>query len=1034
MRPPPPAYPPPPTPSAHALPAGYTITLSGPPEAVTKQQRLLPLSRNILCLPALTWSNPNPSTTPNPSNTKRSSGRNASRNGRSPSIESQDQSATTTRGRSGSRNSRTNAADQPCKPTMSQIRNSVLKLHQEFLHRYELAREFLESPRGLADSDRRIVIYNGSERDVKAVCIEGLRQGLKDDEEVEKVWHEILEGGVDSLLDYSDGHSTPRGNPGRSSRADSFLSGEGIKHTQNTDRLERGNSVSTTHSSIRSHSPLRTSFTSEEVGDFRRLSTHSFSRPRLAAPPFGALPPLPISEEVGLGVSFARHFEKTGEGGSEPDDAETQRADSTYSSAQDSILLPHVGEQGRLGPSLMLDFGFDAPSKHRRSSSPMRTNRVDSVIDPSTSLSPRRLPDRISNTPVEPLFPNLREDVVINLVPDATSEMDDFVEKLLTTDIARKHSTTSIHFAPLGFRISSPTVPSTPLTPGPFRLAPFKVFLTPEKSSLETQNEIRALLTKYIPPSNTAAETPATLEFPEASKWLLDSEGDLFAPLFSHGFEGLPETLCPSLDQILAVGADGRELKESTLVDETERQACGLASSLSEEIEGLGNHHGSRGCRVALKHTLRTMLSYVRSYPGVTIDDIAAGHFILPCLEQCLKQNPAIRLVVIEFDLKTGSQAILTLRSLLPPSLFKLLVIGEPSGSGSAHVGNGNRIYVRTSIGKTTMSFSALPSPLLKDKPRIRKLESAKMSVLARADSVGSPWTKPENHDYRACVAVAQNAIGARRIECGVIVSDSHSRENVNAVTSGSALGLSFPAPRSRSPTPTKTAPIVLPIRAPNKPPVLPIKTSSIPPVPSLPLSAVSSTHSSHLEVSSSNTRRGSTASHHSEARSEYHVKISSDCTMNFPPPPNARNHGIPRRDSDANSHGGGVSISSPVTTTTTTTTSIPKPPVHSPIKSPVKSRFKGFKKTSNAKANKILGKESKEEDDWRGGSYLIPDDEVESDDEAALELMDAEMRVETLQGLEMDGCLELSEDEMSPTHLRDRKTSKAWRLLGIGA
>ncbi|KAI5802990.1 hypothetical protein EDC01DRAFT_627802 [Geopyxis carbonaria] len=822
MRPPPPSYPPPPPPSGMSVPAGYTVTLCGPPATVLQQQRLLPLSQNILCLPALKWTPPAQilaqESTSRPSSSRRASNLNPS--------------SRLSKSSTGSQRSNTS---EPSKPTLDQLKLSVLKLHDDYLKRHETAREFLEAPRGLTGSDRRLVFYNGGERDVKQVCIEGLKLSLGgDDEEVERVWFEVIEAGVDGLLEARDGGRTPKrrressnsNNSGWRYSTTESVSSDG-KYPHNNDRkiLHLNIDVPIPSSSFSPISPnyLRTPTTAVPSEGFSigspietgKASEIHYTRGRGNTVIRRTSSPPPSLEEAD--ENEAEKSNGSTQYDSEPE-TRTRRLDSAYSSGVDSMPTPPTSAEFKPSQITELhEFRFkngEKNSSRSRSQSPTLSSEADSAPQ---IISPKQVPAEFEPPPVEPLFPSLREDLTIILLPDTTEEQ----RKTLVNRLLGDPTNTGAS-APLSpprrhtFDVTPAASPNpdgkqkfrhSVLAPqfrqsnmySPPTLAPSTIHLFSEKSPLEVQNEVRALLTKYIPPANTA-DTPTSLEFPGASKWLLDSETDLFGPLISGGFEGLPEALCPSLDMIVAVGGDGREQRDIMLTDETERQAAGLARRLAESIEQLGGRGNAdtRGIRAGLRCVLRIMMGYLGSHPGTTLEDVAAGHFLIPCMEAMIKINPNIRLFVVDFDLKTGSQAILSLKSILPPEMFKLIVVGEAATASSTH-GHGNRIYVRTSVGKSTVSFSALPSPLLKEKPKIRRLESAKMSVLARADVAVSPWANKEGTD--SAINVVKDGIRERRLTCGVINCES-SRQLAPPPT----LSLS-PSPEDNPPGPPPSTP-----------------------------------------------------------------------------------------------------------------------------------------------------------------------------------------------------------------------------------
>ena len=329
----------------------------------------------------------------------------------------------------------------------------------------------------------------------------------------------------------------------------------------------------------------------------------------------------------------------------------TQRLDSTYSSGMESMPTPPASAEIR-----------DAEFRYRSGLS--ETEHPLLVVSDSEKLSDYQ------DHQLQELFSGKESNLELHLVPEQLDTRLHFLDRLLPEPIFTAS------------RISRNL--SWGILPRPLSSINqvFKIPISSDKSLLEVQNEIRLYLTRYLPPVNTA-ETPTQAEFPEATRWLLDPEVDLFSPLLSSGNEGLPESLCPSLDLITAIGADGRELKDSQISEDTDRQASRLAGTLGSELGNLGNRGAAdtRGARVSLIFLVRTILPYLSNLPGASLDDIKAGWYLLPALEAFIKHTPQIRLLLLEFDLRTGSQAVVYLKSILPRSMFRLIVIGEQAPS-----------------------------------------------------------------------------------------------------------------------------------------------------------------------------------------------------------------------------------------------------------------------------------------------------------------------------------------------------------------
>lgn len=763
MRPGPPLYAPPPPP-VDSLPAGYAVALCGDPDRVLQQQRLLPLSRNILCLPPLKF--------PAPAPTSR---------------------------RAFALNPRGNPNSEAGKQDLfNALKASVLQLHRDYIKRHQAARDFLSSARTILDCDRRVVFYNGGERDAKVLCLEGLRDALGDEATVEALWRDIVRGGVEGLVERElDGSDTP-----------------------NVQGVIPNLNIAAPNGFISQISPTD----SDTPVEFAKGS-FSFARNRA-----NTVTQMEVTEE-------------------EEPDPRQHRLDSTYSSGMDSIPTPPASAEIRdaefLYQSKLSDRGSPTPSSHEHSDFAAR--------------------------PVEALFSTFESPTLeVHLVPEKYDTRQQLLDRLLPLP---SFGTS---------RITAQNAFRTPLRRMTSSLRQvFSIDIPADKSPLEVQNELRVLLQKYLPPANTA-ETPTQAEFPEASAWLMDQEVDLFAPLLSLGDESIPCTLCPALDLIVAVGADGagREVPAS----DTTRKTTSLAGSLCTALESLGNQADgdtnayTRGARITVKTLLRDALHYLPSHPGTTLDDIAAGCFLLPALEAHLKSTPSLRLLILEFDLRTGSQAIVALKTLVPTTMLRLLIIGEQPPPIHNH---GGRIYVRQSIGKTTMSFSSLPSPVTRERPKHRPFQAARTAALSRADLIISPSAGEQKH--AAALEIVREGIRARRIECGVLaVSATEPTVTLSPPLPSSSppavCGRATPPPEIRLPQPRRESARKM-TRSPS------------------PGARMSGEGGEGGQASFRSSIRSSTST-----GSGGHMEIHPGM-MHMP---------MGRRDSDTNSHGGGVKITTP--------------------------------------------------------------------------------------------------------------------------
>lgn len=648
--------------SLHDL-ARYAVTVEGDAQTVSQQLRLLPLSRNILCLPLLSWS---PPTTPS------------------------SRPATTGYG-------------VPEKPpaSLAEIKASVLKLHSEHVERAQRAREWLDGER-LVDGERRFVFYNGGVPSAKKACLTGIKEALPDrkEAEVEKLWEDIVKGGVQGLvpeeglevvglvaegnnepllveeqlyewprkrsLSPSTQRSTPRpetpGDIKLGSRRGSDYS-DGVKHSQTTQ--ERKDSVSGRNgvalNGIRDSIALRPPTLEEldagiEIGkasavvisarsrgntivtkhSVSSLHTKSSSRKgSLSNSSSGSPPPLPnMLEELDGARKFRLSIEK--------------RIDSAYSSGVSGIPTPPTPPKSAelREDSIDIDsFCFREPKQRARSverpgsarssppssrsPSPTPSSTADvsgATIIPSPSYSQVTyglLPDVLVEPEVEPLFPPLEENLVINLSLEGST--DHTLEKLLSEEFPQRSPLDrryTFHMSQtlidpkytLGQpryssqALQSPTSPRPPSQIGPLHATavtfPPLHRITYQKSNayLDIQNEIRALLVRNVPQPQLTTPTAGALD---PVGWLLGSdEEQMWRPVLAESFKGHEDAICPGIDVIVAVGAEGRERCHRDL-DETEKKGTELANLLSETFDSMGRN-GSGGTRAS-----RISLSYV---------------------------------------------------------------------------------------------------------------------------------------------------------------------------------------------------------------------------------------------------------------------------------------------------------------------------------------------------------------------------------------------------------------------------------------
>jgi hypothetical protein len=362
---------------------------------------------------------------------------------------------------------------------------------------------------------------------------------------------------------------------------------------------------------------------------------------------------------------------------------------------------------------------------------------------------PFALEDIDESTDIDPLFPSLEEDMIVYLAHEGVS--DKLLDRLLkdmeretqksnrqtfqsnqfTIDMNQlaENVRLSIHssmHSPKSQNALSPracSFASTRLSPPIYRIAIHE--------SIDAQNDLRSLIAKSQPA--TSASAPPD----DVVKWLFEDEENLWRPLLAG-----PETSndrFPGIDMIVAIGSDGRERRNSESPEEVKRSGE-LADILSESIEDLGRRGSmqARAVRMGLRHLVKAGLPYIASHPAATIQDFAKGKYLLTSLDHFVSQNPHSRLLIIDFDLSTGSDAILTLKHLLPTDILKIATVGDAIVPFPKENEGTNRIYVRTSVGKTTTSFSVLPSPITKTARPIRK-QTAVMRLMAAADWVLGP-------------------------------------------------------------------------------------------------------------------------------------------------------------------------------------------------------------------------------------------------------------------------------------------------------
>lgn len=812
---------------------------------------------------------------------------------------------------------------------MDQIKASVLRLHQDYLRRHEAARVFLEAPRGITDGSRRFVFYAGGERDAKVECLRGLQRYLKDEDEVTKVWSDLLQGGVNAFFtdrreSRGDGPESPKTKRSSAERSRSTSTVGSVESTnfsapsKLTEDLSLSEDIASGSSSDCVQSPVSCDEGSaaSAIGTFKPISKRR----------------IPTVGERGR---LASHSECPSD---QVIDYEEECNDSAYSSSGSTMPLTPPASVG-------FNEHFERYNLSRRGSPaglpPLATKF--SQVDVGGSISGRSLSRHGSVQPGPTprfleLFPSLNGTVVIQLVPEKIEDPDLLLaEKVIyATALDRRHTFSASPFAPqlMGTLMHNGL-------PSPTIFGPTKINLFSDKLALEIQNEVREILMRSIP---TSDETSPLGEFPDDSKsWLLDDESDLFAPVMSSGFEGSGDALCPSLDLIIAVGSYGREQKPTAISDESERKSAELATALSEDLEILGCRGiDSRGVRINLRYALRNMIPYLYSHPGANVEDISAGAFLIPTAEACLRTNPHVRLLIIDFDLRTGCPAILGMRALLPPEMFKLIIVGESlphANPQPSMMTGGNRIYVRNSVGNTTISFSALPAPPQQEKPKHRRMENAKVAVMGRADVIISPWSDRTSREYLCATQLVRESICVRRVACGVIDVHLQSRRES---PQGLNLNLNMnvlpprPGPPPALPPPPTPPPKESSCYWKAQQPPSPSSNPVLPPPITIPLHKTSSTRSSR----SSNTPR-----------------------IQFSPPPSAPPSIVDivlRRDSDANVTGDRDSVSI-IVPSQTSSTPPPVPPTleEHPEK---KMEFRGI--------------------DWVGSSYLDDGDEEEADDE----------------------------------------------------
>lgn len=475
-----------------------------------------------------------------------------------------------------------------------------------------------------------------------------------------------------------------------------------------------------------------------------------------------------------------------------------------------------------------------------RPSSPTPSSTAD--ISGATILpSPRYLSGgfdvlpELSRDPVDPLFPPINENLVIYFPsPEGKKENgDQFLEKVLGDFavsftpqtpgvfranpqmllIKRNNETQKRYLSPMtalsgqlgnargresfqssmsGGSTATNTTPysvrSSLLANGhqdpPLASLP-TVISSAEKSPVETQNELRAIMRHHFPPppspsvsnkDKLSSSEDEDEEDEEDLRWLTGDEEieQIWRPVLSSRDN---ESAYSGLDLIVAVGVeeDG-DLTES-------KKGIELRKRFVEQIEEITRKKGSSwnyGNKIGLKYLLSSSLTKVRAQHKSTKDSLVVkGKFLLPELEHYISHNPQIRILVIEFDFYTGSPAILELKRVLGPEINLLKVACVADGvtqisskpmksSKSPKVG----IRIRTSVNATTISYSLGPgTPTTpngslkvprKPTPTGKRPHIPKQSLISGADMLIPPFTTTSSAVFIDVVEAIHTALKAR--------------------------------------------------------------------------------------------------------------------------------------------------------------------------------------------------------------------------------------------------------------------------------
>lgn len=267
-----------------------------------------------------------------------------------------------------------------------------------------------------------------------------------------------------------------------------------------------------------------------------------------------------------------------------------------------------------------------------------------------------------------------------------------------------------------------------------------KITADASKAPVEVQNEFRALMRQHFQFSPAASAPTVNEEEEEEFRWL--QEGDeidhIWWPVLrSNDWESNSEdVLCAGIDVLIAVGSE--EVSGAGDSDEVALQGEELRKRLVERAErdfgarkSKSGPQGNKVGRVSLKYLLSSALPFVtRQHPELATPStsILKGHFLLPEIERYISLNPTVRVLLLDFDFYTGSQAILSLRRLLacptpppdalesPVDMLKIACVADGATQISAKVPHhdkkspnarvGSQIRIRTSYGQTTTSYT----------------------------------------------------------------------------------------------------------------------------------------------------------------------------------------------------------------------------------------------------------------------------------------------------------------------------------------